>query len=147
MFSAALLVLGSCSKDTFDPEKQAATDDSLIVDFIAKNNIPATKHSSGLYYQVITVGSGKTATAASTVSVNYEGKLLNGSQFDKSTNAITFPLTNVIPGWTIGVPLVTAGGSIRLIIPSALAYGNQSPGAGIPKNAVLDFTIELINVQ
>lgn len=147
MVSAIVLVLGSCSKDNFDAEKQAAKDDSLIVDFIAKNNITAIKHSSGLYYQVIVPGTGVSATAASTVSVNYEGKLLNGNQFDKSTQAITFPLTNVIPGWTIGVPLVKAGGSIRLIIPSALGYGNQSPGAGIPKNAVLDFTIELINEQ
>lgn len=147
MFTALVMVLGSCSKDNFDAEKQAAKDDSLIVDFIAKNNIPATKHASGLYYQVITPGSGASVTSASTVSVNYEGKLLNGQTFDKSKTPITFPLTQVIPGWTIGVPLVKVGGTIRLIIPSALAYGNESPGGTIPRNSVLDFTIELINAQ
>lgn len=147
MFTALVVLLGSCSKDNFDAEKQAVKDDSLIVDFIAKNNIPATKHASGLYYQIITPGTGASVTAASTVSVNYEGKLLNGTTFDKSKEAITFGLTQVIPGWTIGVPLVKVGGTIRLIIPSALAYGNQSPGGAISKNAVLDFTIELINTQ
>ena len=147
MFTALVVLLGSCSKDNFDAEKQAVKDDSLIVDFIAKNNIPATKHASGLYYQIITPGTGASVTAASTVSVNYEGKLLNGTTFDKSKEAIKFGLTQVIPGWTIGVPLVKVGGTIRLIIPSALAYGNQSPGGAISKNAVLDFTIELINTQ
>lgn len=147
ILSAAILLLSSCSKNNFDAEKQAAVDDSLIVDFIAKNNIPAIKHGSGLYYHIIRPGTGAAATATSTVVANYDGKLLNGSQFDKSSQPVTFPLTNVIPGWTIGVPLIKAGGSIRLIIPSALAYGNRSPGAGIPKNAVLDFTIDLINVQ
>jgi len=139
-------VLSSCKKE-LSPEKQAAKDDELIVDFIAKNNIPAIKHSSGLYYQIITPGSGASVTAASTVGVTYTGKLLNGTEFDKSSSAITFPLTGVIQGWTIGVPLIKVGGKIRLIVPSALAYGNKSPGAGIPENAVLDFTIDLINAQ
>ncbi len=147
MFTALVVLISSCSKDDFDAEKQAVIDDSLIVSFIAKNNIPATKHSSGLYYQVITPGTGSSVTAASTVSVNYEGKLLNGTTFDKSSTTATFPLTQVIPGWTIGVPLIKVGGKIRLITPSGLAYGNRSPGAGIPQNAVLDFTIELTNAQ
>ena len=147
MFTALVVLLGSCSKDSFDAEKQAVKDDSLIVDFIARNNISAIKHPSGLYYQVLSVGNGGSVTAASRVTVNYEGKLLNGTTFDKSKQAITFGLNEVIPGWTIGVPLVEVGGAIRLIVPSSLAYGNMSPGAGIPKNSVLDFTIELINAQ
>lgn len=139
-------VFSACKKE-LSPEKQAAKDDELIVDFIAKNNIPAIKHSSGLYYQIITPGSGASVTAASTVGVTYTGKLLNGSEFDKSTSVVTFPLTGVIQGWTIGVPLIKVGGKIRLILPSALGYGSKSPGAGIPENAVLDFTIDLINAQ
>ena len=147
MFTALVVLVSSCNKDNFDAEKQAVKDEALIVDFVAKNNIQATKHPSGLYYQVITPGTGATVTAASRVTVNYEGKLLNGNTFDKSKEAISFGLTQVIQGWTIGVPLVKVGGTIRLIVPSALAYGNQSPGGSIPKNAVLDFTIELINAQ
>lgn len=140
-------VLSSCSKDNYDAEKQAAKDDALIVEFIAKNNIPAVKHSTGLYYQIITPGTGATVTAASTVGVNYEGKLLNGNQFDKSTSIVTFPLSQVIPGWTIGVPLVKVGGRIRLIIPSTLGYANRSPSSSIPQNSVLDFTIDLLQAQ
>ncbi|MFN0292788.1 FKBP-type peptidyl-prolyl cis-trans isomerase [Pedobacter helvus] len=144
---AVITVVSSCSKDDYDAEKQLAVDDALIVDFIAKNNIPAIKHSSGLYYQIITPGDGASVTAASTVGVVYTGKLLNGTQFDQATNTVSFRLSGVIPGWTIGVPLIKVGGRIRLIIPSTLAYGNESPGAGIPKNAVLDFTIDLHNAQ
>lgn len=147
MLAVLVTALGSCGKDDYDAEKQAAKDDALIVEFIAKNNIPAVKHSSGLYYQIITQGTGASVTAASTVGVNYEGKLLNGTTFDKSTSTVTFPLTGVIQGWTIGVPLIKVGGRIRLIIPSTLAYGNRSPGAGIPKNSVLDFTIDLLQAQ
>lgn len=147
MLVVVATAISSCSKDDYDAEKQAAKDDALIVDFIAKNNIPAIKHSSGLYYQIITQGTGASVTANSTVGVNYEGKLLNGNQFDKSTQTVTFPLTQVIHGWTIGVPLVKVGGRIRLIIPSTLGYGNESPSPSLPKNSVLDFTIDLLHAQ
>ncbi len=140
-------VVSSCSKDDYDAEKQAAKDEALIVEFIAKNNIQATKHSSGLYYQIINQGTAASVSASSTVGVVYTGKLLDGTQFDKSASTVTFPLTGVIQGWTIGVPLIKVGGRIRLIVPSVLAYGNTSPGAGIPKNSVLDFTIDLLQAQ
>ena len=140
--------LSSCKKDSYDAEKQVGIDDGLIVDFIAKNSIVAVKHSSGLYYQIITPGSGTTSFSSSTnVTVNYEGRLLNGNVFDKSTGAVSFPLGNLIKGWQIGIPLIQKGGRIRLIIPSALAYGNTSPSSAIPANSVLDFTIDLISVQ
>ncbi|MFD0939781.1 FKBP-type peptidyl-prolyl cis-trans isomerase [Pedobacter boryungensis] len=140
--------LSSCKKDNYNAEKQAKIDDGLIVDFLAKNSIVAVKHSSGLYYQVLNAGSGNEVTASNTVTVNYQGKLLNGVEFDKSTAPVSFSLAgNLIQGWKIGVPLIKKGGKIRLIIPSALAYKNSSPGAGIPENAVLDFTIDLIDVQ
>ena len=135
------------SEPQLSTERQTMKDDSLIVDFIAKKNIVAIKHSSGLYYQIINQGAGVIPTLTSNVSVNYEGRLLNGNVFDKSTATATFPLNRLIVGWQIGIPLIKKGGNIRLIVPSALAYGNNSPGAGIPKNAVLDFTIDLIDVN
>jgi FKBP-type peptidyl-prolyl cis-trans isomerase FkpA len=138
----------SCKKDSYDAEKQLKKDDALIVDFIAKNSIVAVKHSSGLYYQILNPGTGNVNFSGSTnVSVNYEGKLLNGVGFDKSTTTVTFALGNLIQGWQIGIPLIQKGGKIRLLIPSTLAYRNTSPGAGIPENAILDFTIDLINAQ
>lgn len=138
----------SCKKDTYNAEEQLKADDKLIVDFITKNNIAAVKHSSGLYYQIQAPGTGSTTYMSSTnVSVNYEGRLLNGVLFDKSTTTATFPLGNLIVGWQIGIPLIQKGGRIRLIIPSTLAYRNTSPSSAIPANSVLDFTIELINAQ
>lgn len=138
----------SCKKDTYNAEEQLKIDDKLIVDFIAKNGIPAIKHSSGLYYQILAPGTGSTTFMSSTnVSVNYEGRLLNGAIFDKPTTTAIFPLGNLILGWQIGIPLIQKGGKIRLIVPSTLAYRNTSPGAGIPANSVLDFTIDLINAQ
>lgn len=146
-----LVVVGSfsaCKKDKYDAEKQANIDDALIVDFIAKNSIVAIKHSSGIYYQIINPGSGNFSFSLSTnVTVNYEGRLLTGAIFDKSTSAKTFALGTLIQGWQIGIPLIQKGGRIRLIIPSTLAYKNQSPSSNIPENAVLDFTIDLINAQ
>jgi FKBP-type peptidyl-prolyl cis-trans isomerase FkpA len=140
-------VFSSCSKDGYNAEKQAEIDEALIVDFIAKNNILAKRDASGLYYEIITQGSGATVINSSNVTVNYEGKLLNGSVFDKSSSAVSFPLGNLIKGWQIGIPLIQKGGKIRLLVPSALAYGNSSPSNSIAKNSVLYFTIELINVQ
>ena len=145
-----LLAVGafsSCKKENYDPEKQLAVDDALIKDFIAKNSIVAIKHSSGVYYQIITPGAGNVNyTGATQVTVNYEGRLLNGSVFDKSTTSATFSLGGLIAGWQIGIPLIQKGGKIRLLIPSTLAYMNQVR-TGIPENSVLDFTIDLINAQ
>lgn len=138
-------VISSCKKD-YDADKQARIDDAAIVDFIAKNSIVAVKHSSGLYYQIIAPGSGNEITVANTVSVNYEGKLLSGAIFDKSQTTATFPLSNLILGWQKGIPLVRKGGKIRLIIPSSLGYKNDAR-TGIPANSVLDFTVEVVNVQ
>ncbi len=143
----ALGVFSSCKKEDYDPTKQLAVDDTLIKEFIAKNSIVAIKHNSGVYYQVIAPGAGSvTYTGATQVKVNYEGRLLSGSVFDKSTSAVTFSLGALIPGWQIGIPLIQKGGKIRLLIPSTLAYMNQAR-VGIPENSVLDFTIELIDAQ
>lgn len=146
MLAVIVTVVSSCSKDNYDPERQLAEDDALISEFITKNNIPAIKHSSGLYYQIITSGTGASVNETSYVGVNYEGKFLNGNVFDKSTSITKFYLTEVIEGWTKGVPLIKVGGRIRLIIPSTLAYKNQSRGS-IPANSVLDFTIDLLQAQ
>ncbi len=142
----ALGAFSSCKKEDYEPEKQLAIDDALIKDFIAKNSIVAVKHSSGIYYQIIAPGTGNVNYTGSTqVTVNYEGKLLSGSVFDKNPSA-SFSLGALIPGWQIGIPLIQKGGKIRLLIPSTLAYMNQAR-VGIPENSVLDFTIELINAQ
>ena len=140
-----LLVLGSCKK--FDAGEQANIDDSTILKFISDKNIVAQKHSSGIYYQILSSGSGNISfTSNTTVSTKYTGRLLNGTVFDATTTQpISFKLGQVISGWQIGIPLIQKGGKIRLLIPSGLAYGPGGQGP-IPGNAVLDFDIELLDV-
>jgi FKBP-type peptidyl-prolyl cis-trans isomerase FkpA len=142
------VLFSSCGKDEapFDAAKQAAEDEVKIQAFIKENNINAIKDPSGLYYEVVKPGTGAFPAATSTVTVNYNGKLLNGNSFDANTG-LEFRLDGVIPGWTIGIPKINSGGRIRLIVPSALAYGNRSPGAGIPANSVLDFTVDLLSFR
>jgi FKBP-type peptidyl-prolyl cis-trans isomerase FkpA len=143
------LALGSCKKsDNFDPAKQAELDEALIVKFIADNKITAVRHQSGVYYQILSPGTGSvTYTANTVVSAKYTGRLLNGSIFDQTTTQIpSFALGNVIVGWQIGVPLIQKGGKIRILIPSQYGYGRNVAGT-IPANSVLDFDIELTDVK
>jgi FKBP-type peptidyl-prolyl cis-trans isomerase len=147
ILSLFLITFASCKKAaTFDAAAQAAKDETAIQAYLAANpNISATKDANGVYYQVLTEGTGANPTSSNIVTVNYIGKLLNGSQFDAGTGFRTY-LTSVIKGWTYGVPHVKAGGRILLIIPSALAYGNPGQGS-IPPNTVLVFTIDLLSIN
>nr|WP_295662288.1 FKBP-type peptidyl-prolyl cis-trans isomerase [Polymorphobacter sp.] len=106
--------------------------------------------ASGLQYEVVTEGTGPTPTAADTVAVHYEGKLLDGTVFDSSIargQPAVFPLNRVIPGWTEGVQLMKVGSVYNFTIPPELGYGAQGAGGVIPPNAVLLFRIELLGVQ
>jgi len=142
LFSLILVTISSCKKDDFDPAKQAAKDDVTIQAYIKAHNITATKDPSGLYYSVITAGTGSYPTENSTVTVNSVGKLTDGTVFDTEAG-LQVSLSSVIKGWKIGLQHINTGGRIMLIIPSGLGYGNQSQ-QGIPKNSVLIFTVDLL---
>lgn len=142
LFTLFVATFSSCKKDDFDPAKQAIIDDAAIQAYMKANNITATKDASGLYYEIVTPGTGDYPNANSTITVNSTGKLLNGTVFD-TESGLNVPLSNVIKGWQIGVPHINTGGRILLLIPSALGYGNAVSG-GIPKNSVLIFTIDLL---
>jgi FKBP-type peptidyl-prolyl cis-trans isomerase len=106
--------------------------------------------ASGLQYEVVKKGpeGGKQPVEASTVKVNYVGKLRDGTVFDASEKhggPATFPLNGVIKGWTEGLQLMHEGDSFRFTIPSELAYGEQGP-PGIGPNQVLIFDVDLISV-
>lgn len=105
---------------------------------------------SGLRYRILRSSDRPKPTAASTVSVHYRGWLNNGKVFDSSYERgkpTTFPLKNVIAGWTEGMQLVGEGGMIELWVPSRLGYGeNGSPGS-IPPHSNLHFIVELESVQ
>lgn len=113
-------------------------------------------NESGEQLQIVdtVIGTGEAATAGDTVTVNYVGSLTNGTVFDASANhgndGFTFPLGagKVIKGWDQGVAGMKVGGKRHLVIPAALAYGDQEVGGGaIPANSVLVFDIELLKVQ
>ncbi|MDA7502126.1 FKBP-type peptidyl-prolyl cis-trans isomerase [Chitinophagales bacterium] len=144
---ALVIGLSSCGDDE---QQQLETDLALIEAYILEEGINASSTDSGLHYEIIEEGTGENPVASSIVSCHYVGTLLDGTEFDssdQSASALTFGLTQVIAGWTEGIPLIKEGGSIILIIPSYLAYGENSPGAGIPANAVLRFDVELVDVQ
>ena len=100
--------------------------------------------ASGLKYRDVFVGTGASpASSSATVTVNYEGWLLNGTRFD-GNNGTQFALSGVIAGWTEGVASMKVGGIRQLITKPSLAYG-AIPKAGIPANSTLDFIIKLIS--
>jgi FKBP-type peptidyl-prolyl cis-trans isomerase len=104
---------------------------------------------SGLQYEVISMGDGPKPTDTSTVSVFYEGTLIDGTIFDSSYetgDTISFPLNGVIPGWTEGLQLMPVGSTYKFYIPADLAYGARPTGP-IPANSTLIFKVELIDVE
>jgi len=145
LFSLIIIGISSCTKSepaAVSASQQAAIDNSLIQSYIKANNITATEDASGVYYSIITAGTGANPAISSTVTVSYTGKLLNGTVFDSSPS-LTAPLSGLILGWQYGLPYINTGGTILLLIPSALGYGTTSPSASIPANSVLVFTITL----
>lgn len=138
----------SCKMDEgISFEEQLAADEIRIKEFIATNNIPALRHQSGVYYQIIEPGAGNLVyTQNTSIKAKYALRLLNGSAIPQPTEPIDFTLGGVIDGWIIGIPLIQKGGKIRLIVPSGYAYGRQGQN-GIPSNSILDFDIELVNAQ
>ena len=137
LFVFVCLVFLSCSgcskQETGCTPVEPKAEEPAILAYIAAESIHAAKHSTGIYYEILNPGTGAAATTNSHVSVTYTGKLLNGTKFDESTTPVDFPLSNVIEGWQIGIPLIKKGGRIKLIIPSALAYGCNGNGP-IPPN-------------
>ena len=104
---------------------------------------------SGLQYQVLKEGNGKKPSAKDTVMCHYEGFLIDGTVFDSSVQRgepATFPLQQVIAGWTEGLQLMQEGAKYRFFIPYRLAYGEGGAGAAIPPYAALIFDVELIQV-
>ena len=118
-----------------------------IKDYIEENNLDAIEEDSGLHYVIVKEGDGNHPSSSSNVTVLYEGAYTDGVVFDTrydTNESISFSLSNVIEGWTEGIPKLSRGGEGILLIPSELGYGSNPP-SGVRKNAVLIFRVELID--
>lgn len=114
-----------------------------------RNQEGVKETESGLQYKVIQEGTGVKPMATDTVNVHYHGKLINGNVFDSSVERgepISFPLNQVIQGWTEGLQLMTVGSKYTFFIPADLAYGD-SPVGTIPAGSTLVFDVELLGVN
>lgn len=105
---------------------------------------------SGLQYEVIESTLGIKPKATDTVRVHYEGTLIDNTLFDSSYKRgepVSFPLNQVIKGWTEGLQLMSIGSKYKFYIPYNLAYGERGAGQQIPPYATLIFTVELLNIE
>jgi FKBP-type peptidyl-prolyl cis-trans isomerase FkpA len=143
-------------------DKISASQATAPVTSVANNNnnncpTPAsaagqsTTTMDGLIIKDDVVGTGTVAAVGDTVTVNYTGKLDNGTVFDSSLNPGRTPFSftiggQVIQGWNEGIPGMCVGGTRELTIPPALGYGAGGAGSVIPPNATLHFTVTLLSV-
>ncbi len=129
-------------------EKNKKEGDAFLEENKKKEGIKTT--SSGLQYKVLKDGEGPLPKATDTVTVNYRGTLVDGTEFDSSYKRgepATFPVNGVIPGWVEALQLMKVGSKFQLFIPSGLAYGERGAGQQIGPNSALIFEVELLSIK
>jgi len=165
-FKLSLLTLTLCVSahvyaiDTQDTSNMSNTGQAQVADknridgesFLNQNkNRPGIiTLPDGLQYKVIKEGNGAKPADSDTVTVNYAGRLIDGTEFDSSYKRgepATFPVSGVIPGWTEALKLMKVGSVWELYIPSQLAYGSQGVPGAIGPNQVLVFQVELLAIK
>jgi len=135
------------AKMTADGEANKESGEKFLAANAQRDGIKKTQ--SGLQYEVITPAKGDKPKATDVVKVHYRGTLIDGTEFDSSIargEPATFPLDQVIPGWTEGVQLMNVGSKYRFYVPSALAYGTRGAGPKIGPNSALIFEVELLEI-
>ena len=134
-------------EQSVNSQKQMNPNTKILSNFTPVSNTPTLQKID------LVVGSGAEVKPGATVSVHYTGAVaatgvIFQSSKDFGPTPVTFPLSGVIKGWTDGIPGMKVGGTRRLVIPAAEAYGaTPPPGSGIPANADLVFDVELISIQ
>ncbi|MEP7015388.1 MAG: FKBP-type peptidyl-prolyl cis-trans isomerase [Verrucomicrobiota bacterium] len=129
-------------------DKNAQDGEKFLVENKKKDGVKTT--ASGLQYKVMKEGSGAQPKETDTVTVNYRGTLIDGTEFDSSykrNEPATFPLNAVIKGWTEGLQLMKPGSKYQFFIPAKLAYGDRGAGQDIGPNSTLIFDVELMSTK
>ncbi|MHA3083153.1 FKBP-type peptidyl-prolyl cis-trans isomerase [Acinetobacter sp. ANC 5383] len=140
------------AKDLLQHQQQAQINAQAGADFLANNAHQAgvVTTASGLQYQVIKAGQGKSPSKNSTVEINYEGRLIDGTVFDSSIareQAATFRVSEVVSGLAEGLLTMKEGGKTRFFIPAKLGYGEIGAGDAIGPNSTLIFDVELLKIK
>ena len=136
----------ACKKEK-SAEEQLAFDIELIKKYIADNKLTALSTPEGVYYTIDVAGTGtQMPTPSNIIVAKYKGSFLDGSVFQENTAGFESRLSGVIQGWQIGFQKFKKGGKGKLLIPSGLGYGNTARD-GIPKNSVLIFDVELVDIK
>lgn len=127
-----------------NPDTQPKLEGTILKNFVPIGPIQE------LIVQDVVQGTGAEVQQGATITAHYTGALVaSGVIFQSSHDngePVTFGLGQVIKGWTVGVPGMKVGGTRRLVIPAAMAYGSSSPAANIPPNSDLVFDIELVAI-
>jgi FKBP-type peptidyl-prolyl cis-trans isomerase FklB len=129
-------------------DKNAKDGEKFLAENKKKEGVKTT--ASGLQYKVIKDSNGAQPKATDTVTVNYRGTLIDGTEFDSSYKRgqpATFPLNAVIKGWTEGLQLMKVGSKYQFFIPAALGYGERGAGGDIGPNSTLIFEVELLDTK
>ncbi|MGB6977424.1 MAG: FKBP-type peptidyl-prolyl cis-trans isomerase [Gammaproteobacteria bacterium] len=130
------------------PTRNMTSDVTFLM--VNKNKPGVVTLPDGLQYKVITQGNGTQPTDRDMVTVNYAGRLIDGTEFDSSYKRgqpATFPVSGVIPGWTEALKMMKVGSTWEVYIPASLAYGERGAPPVIGPNQTLIFKIELLDVK
>lgn len=140
------VVMSSCGDVVeYNEDTQFEVDVDSIDRFISKNNLTFARDRNGLYSQILEPGSGDYVIEADDdVLVNYTGKMLNGVIVERG-DSVKLKYSGMIEGWRAGLVKIKPGGSIRLLIPSTMAYTDKQVGL-IPPNSNLDYVIVLRSI-
>lgn len=137
-----------------DPANQSEREQNQIINYAIDELIPLERTASGLFYQVLDPGEGEPLQWGDYVRVHYKGYFLDDTVFDSSyrrNKPIDFYIGNMVPGWNEGLQLIRPGGRLRLLLPSALGYGEKGfpdgkEGYLVPPNTVLVFELEVLEL-
>ena len=143
-----IATMSGCKKTEFCQDittTAPAIEVNNLKNYLTTNGITATEDARGFFYIINNAGTEDKPTVCSRVTVNYEGKLIDGTVFDSGNN-VSFLLSDLISGWQAGIPLIAKGGSMILYLPPTLGYGASGSGS-IPGNSNLIFTIDLLEFE